>query len=204
MLARSMGDAPTGARYWPCMVRRPEPHVPEALIVVDVQNDFCPGGALAVAGGDEVVDPINRLARAVDFVVATRDWHPPDHHSFEANGGPWPVHCVQGSQGAELRDDLDTTRIEVVVDAGRAAELEGYSGFEDTPLEGELRKRGVQRVHVAGLALDYCVKHTALEARRLGFEVIVHRDATRAVNVHPNDDERALAELVGAGVEVIP
>jgi nicotinamidase/pyrazinamidase len=185
------------------MVRSREPHAPEALIVVDVQNDFCPGGALAVAGGDEVVDPINRLAREVDVVVATRDWHPPNHSSFQANGGPWPVHCVQGSPGAELRDDLDIARIEVVVDAGRAAALDGYSGFEDTPLERELRERGVQRVHVAGLALDYCVKHTALEARRLGFDVVVHRDATRAVNVQPNDDERAVAELVGAGVEVI-
>jgi nicotinamidase/pyrazinamidase len=180
------------------------PHTPEALIVVDVQNDFCPGGALAVAGGDEVVDPINRLAREVDFVLATRDWHPPDHHSFAAQGGPWPVHCVRGTPGAELRDDLDSARIEVVVDAGSAADREGYSGFEDTQLEQELRERRVRRVHIAGLALDYCGKHTALDARRRGFDVVVHRDATRAVNVHPGDDERAVAELLDAGVEVAP
>jgi nicotinamidase/pyrazinamidase len=181
-----------------------DPRRPEALIVVDVQNDFCPGGALAVAGGDEVVAPINRLAHEVDYVLATRDWHPPDHGSFATHGGPWPLHCVQGTRGAELREDLESERIEVVVDAGRAVDRDGYSGFEDTPLEEELRKRGVKRVHVAGLALDYCVKHTALEARRLGFEVVVHRDATRAVNVHPGDDERAVAELREAGVEVSP
>jgi nicotinamidase/pyrazinamidase len=175
---------------------------PEALIVVDVQNDFCPGGALAVAGGDEVVTPINRLARELDYVFATRDWHPPDHGSFAPQGGPWPVHCVQGTRGAELRDDLDRERIEVLVDAGRAVDREGYSGFEDTQLEQELRERGVGRVHVAGLALDYCVKHTALDARRLGFDVVVHRDATRAVNVRPGDDERAVAELREAGIEV--
>jgi nicotinamidase/pyrazinamidase len=171
---------------------------------VDVQNDFCAGGALAVAGGEEVIEPIDRLARSVDFVLATRDWHPRDHHSFEQQGGPWPVHCVQGTVGAELHPELDRARIDVVVDAGQDVDLEGYSGFEETALEALLRKRGIRRVHVAGLALDYCVKHTALDARRLGFDVIVHRDATRAVNVHPGDDERAVAELLAAGVEVSP
>jgi nicotinamidase/pyrazinamidase len=175
---------------------------PEALIAVDVQNDFCSGGALAVAGGEEVIEPIDSLARDVDFVVATRDWHPPDHHSFATEGGPWPVHCVQGTAGAGLRPELDRTRIDAVVDAGQRRDLEGYSGFEQTALEQLLRERGVGRVHVAGLALDYCVKHTALDARRLGFEVVVHRDATRAVNVRPGDDERAIAELRAAGVEV--
>ena len=174
----------------------------EALIVVDVQNDFCPGGALAVAGGQEVIEPINALAREMDVVVATRDWHPPDHGSFVSQGGPWPIHCVQGTPGAELREDLDRERIELLVDAGVAVDRDGYSGFEDTPLEDELRGRRVARVHVAGLALDYCVKHTALDARRLGFDVVVHRDATRAVNVNPGDDQRAVAELLAAGVDV--
>jgi nicotinamidase/pyrazinamidase len=174
----------------------------QALIIVDVQNDFCPGGALAVAGGDEVIEPINSLAREMDVVVATRDWHPPEHGSFVAQGGPWPVHCVQDTPGAELREDLDRERIELLVDAGVAVDRDGYSGFEDTPLEDELRGRRVARVHVAGLALDYCVKHTALDARRLGFDVVVHRGATRAVNVNPGDDERAVAELRAAGVEV--
>jgi nicotinamidase/pyrazinamidase len=177
---------------------------PEALIVVDLQNDFCSGGALAVAGGEEVIEPIDRLARELNFVLATRDWHPPDHRSFATQGGPWPVHCVQGTAGAELRPELDRVRIDAVVDAGQRREHEGYSGFEQTALERLLRERGVRRVHVAGLALDYCVKHTALDARRLGFEVVVHRDATRAVNVHPGDDERAVAELLVAGVEVAP
>lgn len=174
-----------------------------ALIVVDVQNDFCSGGALAVDDGDAVVEPINRLAAQMPFVVATRDWHPADHRSFAEQGGPWPVHCVAGSTGAELHPGIDRERIDAVVDAGRAAEAEGYSGFEDTELEQLLRARRVETVHVAGLALDYCVKATALDAKRAGFEVIVHRDATRAVEVRPGDGERAVRELREAGVEVV-
>jgi nicotinamidase-related amidase len=174
-----------------------------ALIVVDVQNDFCSGGALAVDDGDAVVEPINRLAARMPFVVATRDWHPADHRSFAEQGGPWPVHCVAGSTGAELHPGIDRERIDAVVDAGRAPEAEGYSGFEDTELEQLLRARGVGTVHIAGLALDYCVKATALDAKRAGFEVIVHRDATRAVEVRPGDGERAVRELRDAGVEVV-
>lgn len=175
----------------------------EALIVVDVQNDFCPGGALAVSDGDAVVDPLNRLAGSVELVVATRDWHPPDHGSFADFGGPWPVHCVQGTAGAELHPGIDRSLIDVVVDKGRVAELDGYSGFEDTGLERLLRERGVERVHVGGLALDYCVRATALDAARAGFLVVVHRDATRAVEVRPGDGERAVEELRSAGVEVV-
>jgi nicotinamidase/pyrazinamidase len=176
--------------------------VSEALIVVDVQNDFCPGGALAVEGGDEVVDPINRMAAEHDLVIATRDWHPPDHGSFEAHGGPWPEHCVQGTEGAELHPGIDRDEVDQVVDKGQDPATEGYSGFEGTGLEQLLRERGVDRVHVAGLALDYCVKNTALDAKRHGFDVVVHRGATRAVNVNSGDDERAVAELREAGVEV--
>jgi nicotinamidase/pyrazinamidase len=176
--------------------------VSEALIVVDVQNDFCPGGALAVEGGDEVVEPINRMAAEHDLVIATRDWHPPDHGSFEAHGGPWPEHCVQGTQGAELHSGIDRDEVDQVVDKGQDPATEGYSGFEATGLEQLLRERGVDRVHVAGLALDYCVKNTALDAKRHGFDVVVHRGATRAVNVNPGDDERAVAELREADVEV--
>jgi nicotinamidase/pyrazinamidase len=176
----------------------------EALIIVDVQNDFCPGGALAVPDGAEVIAPINRLAPALGLVVATRDWHPPDHRSFSTHGGPWPLHCVQGTPGAELHRDLARDGIDVVLDKGQEAGAEGYSGFEGTSLEQLLRDRGIRRVHIAGLALDYCVKHTALDARRLGFEVVVHRDATRAVNLHPGDDRRAIAELRRAGVQIAP
>ncbi len=174
-----------------------------ALIVVDVQNDFCPGGALAVGDGDAVVEPINRLARAASFVVATRDWHPPDHGSFAAQGGPWPVHCVHSTPGAELHAGIDEGQIDAIVDKGQSAGREGYSGFEGTELERLLRERGVDTVDVAGLALDYCVKATALDAKRAGMNVIVHRDATRAVEVQPGDAERAVEELRAAGVEVI-
>jgi nicotinamidase/pyrazinamidase len=175
----------------------------QALIVVDVQNDFCPGGALAVPDGDAVIEPINRMARDASFVVATRDWHPPDHLSFAEQGGPWPVHCVSGTPGAELHSRIDRSQIDAIVDKGRARELEGYSGFEQTGLEELLRDHGVDTVDVAGLALDYCVKETALAAKRAGFDVVVHRDATRAVEVHPGDGERAVEELRAAGVQVV-
>ena len=172
--------------------------------MVDVQNDFCPGGALPVPDGDAVIEPINRLADRVPFVVATRDWHPPDHLSFKDQGGPWPVHCVRGSSGAQLHPKLDSRRIEAIVDAGREPEHQGYSGFEHTDLERLLRDHDVDTVHVAGLALDYCVKETALDARRAGFDVVLHRDATRAINVSEGDDERAIEELRSAGVRIEP
>ena len=175
----------------------------DALIVVDVQNDFCPGGALAVEGGDEVVEIVNRMAREHEFVVATRDWHPPDHGSFAERGGPWPIHCVQGTEGAELHPEIEREHLDVVVDKGQDPATEGYSGFEATELERLLRERGVDRVHVAGLALDVCVKNTALDARRAGFETVVHLDATRAVNVDPGDGDRAVEEMRSAGVEVV-
>jgi nicotinamidase/pyrazinamidase len=175
----------------------------DALIVVDVQNDFCSGGALEVPDGDAVIEPINRLAEQAEFVVATRDWHPPDHASFAANGGIWPVHCVRETTGAEFHRDIDQSRIDAVVDAGRTPDREGYSGFEDTELERLLREQAVNEVHVAGLALDYCVKATALDARRAGFDVVLHRGATRAVEVQPGDGDRALAELRAAGVRIV-
>ncbi len=174
-----------------------------ALIVVDVQNDFCPGGALAVPDGDAVVEAVNRLAGEASFVVATRDWHPADHGSFVPEGGIWPVHCVRDTPGAQLHPGIDSRQIDVVVDKGRDAELEGYSGFEGTELARLLRSRGVEAIDVAGLALDYCVKATALDARRAGFEVTVHRGATRAVGLKPGDDERAVEELRAAGVSVV-
>ncbi len=174
----------------------------EALIIVDVQNDFCPGGALAVAEGDRVIEPLHRLADQVDVVVATRDWHPDDHHSFEAQGGVWPMHCVQGTEGAELHPGLDRDRIHHIVDAGRVSGMEGFDKFEHTDLEDFLRAHDVDRVHVGGLALDYCVKHTALGAVRRGFPTVVHLSATRAVEVQPGDGELALGELRSAGVEI--
>jgi nicotinamidase/pyrazinamidase len=175
----------------------------EALIVVDVQNDFCPGGALAVTEGDQVVEPINALAEEMPFVLATRDWHPRDHSSFVEEGGIWPVHCVQGSSGAELHPGVRRDQIDIVVDKGQVPELDGYSGFQGTSLDRLLRERDVDTVHVAGLALDYCVKETALDARRAGYAVIVHRGATRPVEVQEGDGERAGEELRAAGVQVV-
>ena len=175
----------------------------DALIVVDVQNDFCPGGALAVPEGDAVIEPINRLAGQMPFVVATRDWHPADHLSFAERGGPWPVHCVKGTPGAQLHAGIEISRIDTIVDTGQEPADEGYSAFEGTRLERLLREQGIDTVHVAGLALDYCVKATALDAKRAGFAVVVHLDGTRAVEVTPGDGERAVHELLEAGVNVL-
>ena len=179
----------------------------EALVIVDFQNDFTPGGALAVSEGDQIADRVNELAADPRFelVVATRDWHPRDHGSFAemGKGGPWPVHCVQGTPGAELHPGLDRTRVDVVVDKGQDPDTEGYSGFEDTELEQLLRDRGVDRVTLVGLATDVCVKNTALDARRLGFDVTVDSAAVRGVDVEPGDSERALDEMRAAGATVV-
>jgi nicotinamidase/pyrazinamidase len=176
----------------------------EALVIVDFQNDFTPGGALAVAGGDAIAGRINQLSAdpRFDLVVATRDWHPPDHGSFAEQGGPWPVHCVQGTEGAELHPALDRARVDAVVDAGQAPEDEGYSGFEKTNLADLLHERGIDRLTIVGLATDYCVKHTALDALREGFEVTVDTEAVRGVEVEEGDSDRALEELRQAGAEV--
>lgn len=174
----------------------------DGLIVVDVQNDFCPGGALAVPEGDQVVQPINRLMEQVPFVVATRDWHPPDHASFQSQGGPWPEHCVQDTEGGQLHPALESERFDAVLDKGGDRDVEGYSGFEGTDLERVLHEHHVDRVHVAGLALDYCVRATALDARRKGFDVVVHLGATRAIDAQPGDADRTIEELRRAGVQV--
>jgi nicotinamidase/pyrazinamidase len=178
--------------------------VSRALIIVDFQNDFCPGGALAVPDGDAIAPRLNDLAGsgAYDVVVATRDWHPPDHGSFAERGGPWPVHCVAGTPGAELSNALDPTPIDLLVDKGQDPGTEGYSGFDGTPLAELLRERDVDDVTVVGLATDYCVKTTALDALREGFAVTVDSTATRGVEVQPGDSERALDEVRAAGASV--
>jgi nicotinamidase/pyrazinamidase len=178
--------------------------VAEALLIVDFQNDFTPGGALGVDGGDEIAGRLNELAADARFevVVATRDWHPPDHGSFREQGGIWPVHCVQRTEGAELHPGLDRTRVDVVVDKGQDPDADGYSGFEATLLEELLRARGVDHVTIGGIATDYCVKNTALDALRLGFGVTVDREAVRGVEVEPGDSERALDEIRAAGGSV--
>jgi nicotinamidase/pyrazinamidase len=174
----------------------------DALVIVDVQNDFIAGGALAVPDGDAVIPAVNALASDSEFVVATRDWHPSDHGSFAEQGGVWPVHCVAESVGAQLARGVDQALIDVVVDKGRSREADGYSGFEGTGLEELLRSRSVDTVHVVGLALDYCVRATALDARRAGFDVVVHLSATRPVDLNAGDGERAVAELLSAGVTI--
>jgi nicotinamidase/pyrazinamidase len=178
--------------------------VPEALLIIDFQNDFCPGGALPVPHGDEIAPRVKELIDSgrFDLVVATRDWHPPDHNSFEEQGGPWPPHCVQGSEGAELHSSIDRSKIDVVVDAGFRPELEGYSGFEETSLEAVLRERGIDKVTVVGLATDYCVRATALDALRDGFEVTLDSAGVRGIDVQPGDSDRALDELRAAGATV--
>jgi nicotinamidase/pyrazinamidase len=179
--------------------------VARALVIVDFQNDFCPGGALAVTDGDAIAGQLNDLAGSGDYdlVVATRDWHPPDHGSFAEQGGPWPVHCVAGTPGAELHDALDRTPVDIVVDKGQDPGTEGYSGFEGTRLAELLRERDIDDVTVTGLATDYCVKNTALDALREGLEVTVVAAATRGVEVQPGDSERALDEVRAAGASVV-
>ena len=178
--------------------------MPEALIIVDFQNDFTPGGALAVPDGDRIADRVNELAsdERFDLVIATRDWHPAHHGSFAEHGGPWPVHCVQGTQGAELHPSLDRAQVDVVVDKGTDPATEGYSGFEGTLLGDLLRERGIDRVTVVGLATDYCVKNTALDALRQGLDVKVDSEGVRGVDVHEGDSERALEQLREAGATV--
>jgi nicotinamidase/pyrazinamidase len=172
-----------------------------ALLAVDVQADFLPGGALAVPGGDAVVPELVRLATDVDLVVATRDWHPREHSSFVEKGGAWPVHCVAGTPGAALHPRVDALA-DLVVSKGQDPARDAYSGFDGTDLAALLRSRGVTRVVVGGLATDYCVRATALDALRAGFATEVVAAAVRAVDVHPGDGARALEEMRAAGVAV--
>ncbi len=167
--------------------------------MVDVQRDFLPGGALGVPDGDAVLAPLARLAREADLVVASRDWHPGDHCSFAERGGDWPAHCVQGTAGAELDARVTALQPDLVVSKGDRADREAYSAFDGTGLAEALRERGIERLLVGGLATDYCVRASALDALRAGFEVVVVADAVRAVDVEPGDGERALAEVREAG-----
>ena len=195
------------------------------LLIVDVQNDFCPGGPLPVPEGDRVVDPINRIQSRFDLVLATQDWHPADHGSFAANhpgrrpgeqivlaGLPqilWPVHCVQGTPGAELHPRLDRSRIVRVFYKGTDPSIDSYGGFFDnghrssTGLADYLKGRGVSEVSICGLATDYCVKFTALDAVALGFKTYVIEDACRGVELHQGDVRRAIDEMRQQGVAVI-
>ena len=179
-----------------------------ALLIVDVQNDFCPGGALAVDRGDEVVPVLRGLARRFAAlglpVYASRDWHPADSRHFAAHGGRWPVHCVQGTPGARLHEGLQLPPSAAIVTKGQAAGDEGYSAIAGQvagrgSLAEDLAARGVNHLYVGGLATDYCVRHSVLDALRHGVGVTVLTDAIRAVDVQPGDGARAIDEMRSAG-----
>ena len=179
----------------------------KALIVVDVQNDFCPGGSLAVAAGNEVVAPLNKLMKEFldrgEPVYKTRDWHPEKTNHFTAYGGTWPVHCVQNTSGAEFHPDLlDDPRI-TVISKGFDERADGYSGFDGTQLAQLLRDDDVKEIWVGGLATDYCVKQTVIDGVRNGFQVKALADSMRAVNLNPDDGRKAIAEMKEAGAEIV-
>ena len=178
----------------------------QALIVVDVQNDFCPGGTLAVPHGDEVIPPLNQLIDEFlergDPVFKSRDWHPPATKHFAAYGGTWPVHCVQNTKGAEFHPALrQDSRIKVI--SKGMGDADGYSAFEETDLASQLRQQGVEELVVGGLATDYCVKNTVIDAVHKGFKVKAVEDAMRAVDLQPGDAEKAIEEMRAAGAEII-
>ncbi|MBF0479309.1 MAG: bifunctional nicotinamidase/pyrazinamidase [Candidatus Omnitrophica bacterium] len=197
----------------------------KALIVVDVQNDFCPGGALAVKDGDKIIPIINKILPRFDVVVATQDWHPKNHKSFASNHPGknigevislngltqvlWPDHCVQGSAGAALRQDLDSKNIQRIFQKGLDPNIDSYSGFfdngniKDTGLHDYLKKQGVEEVFVVGLATDYCVKFTALDAVNLGYKTSLIVDACKGVDLTAGDVKYAIDEMQKAGIAVV-
>lgn len=198
-----------------------------ALILVDIQNDFLPGGSLAVKDGDQVIPIVNKLSRsdAFELVVATQDWHPADHLSFASNHESkkpmetinldgldqilWPDHCVQGSEGADFSPKLDLNRVEAIFRKGMESRIDTYSGFYDnghkkkTGLTGYLRDRGVKEVYIVGLAADVCVKFTVMDALKEDFTTYLFKDATRAVNAQEGDFEKALEEMQHQGAKII-
>lgn len=178
-----------------------------ALIIVDVQNDFCPGGALPVTDGNKVVPVLNgyikRFREENAPIFATRDWHPKDHISFKENGGVWPPHCIQGSSGAEFHPELDISEDVEIVSKGTSPKDEAYSGFQGTNLTAELRKNAIKALYIGGLAADYCVKYTVLDAIKEGFEVFFLKDGSRGVDLNPGDSKKAIAEMISAGAKPI-
>jgi nicotinamidase/pyrazinamidase len=178
------------------------------LLVVDVQNDFLPGGALGIRGGDAIVAPLNRLLAAWRErglpVFLSRDWHPAAHCSFAAQGGPWPEHCVAGTRGAEFSSRLVMAPTDVVISKATRRDRDAYSALDGTPLGDRLRELGITRLFIGGLATDYCVRATGLDARAAGLGVVVLDDAVCAVNLQADDGRRALAELAAAGCTMTP
>jgi len=178
----------------------------DALIVVDVQNDFLPGGVLAVPGGEEVIVPLNRYIREFEQlglpIFATRDWHPRSHCSFREQGGPRPSHCVAGTHGAEFHPQLLRPRRLHVISKATRPDAEAYSGFQGMDLAQQLRRMGCGRLFIGGLATEYCERATVLDARAAGFAATVLSDAVRALDARPGDGERALSEMQAAGAAI--
>lgn len=179
----------------------------DALIIADVQNDFLPGGALPVPEGDQVIPVLNEYAKifkqANARIIASRDWHPPNHMSFKAQGGPWPPHCVQETEGANFHLDLKLPEGTAIVSKATDPAKEAYSVFDGTDLADTLKSQGVTRVFVSGLATDYCVVNTVLDAGKLGLEAVVLVDATRGINVEPGDVDRAIDSMMRSGAKQV-
>jgi nicotinamidase/pyrazinamidase len=177
-----------------------------ALLVVDVQRDFCPGGSLAVKDGDKVVPKLNKVVEAFQSagvpVFFTRDWHPPDHISFKSRDGPWPPHCVQGTPGAEFHPRLKVPKDAVVISKGAEPDFEAYSGFQGTDLGKRLKDLGVEEVFIGGLTTDYCVKESSIDALSMGLKVNVLTDCIKGVNVRPDDSDTALRLIASKGARL--
>jgi len=183
------------------------PHGGDALLLVDVQNDFLPGGSLAVPSGDETIPALNRyielFRRNALPIYASRDWHPADHCSFRSEGGIWPPHCIAGSAGAAFSPELSLPSAAVVISKAVHRDTDAYSGFEGTDLEQRLRREGVTRLFIGGLATDYCVLNTVKDALSQGFDVLLLLDGIRAVNLKPDDGRRAIEEMTSLGARPV-
>ena len=177
----------------------------DALLITDIQKDFLPGGALPVPSGDEIIPVLNAYIKHFEDAkarfFASRDWHPANHVSFKTQGGPWPPHCVQNTEGAKFSPDLKLPAHVVVISKATNPEHESYSVFDGTSFEHELKMCETKRFFVAGLATDYCVLNTVLDARKLGYDIVVLMDATLGINVEPGDVDRAIAAMLKAGAQ---
>jgi len=177
------------------------------LVIVDVQNDFLPGGALPVPNGDSVIEPLNKYVELFSKkglpVFATRDWHPRNHVSFRERGGPWPPHCIQNTHGAMICEKLRLPPNTRIIDKAFSPDRDSYSGFQETVLDLELRRLGIRRLFIGGLATDYCVKATVLDSLDLGFETVLLLDAVKGVDVNPGDSENAVKTMILKGAVAI-
>ncbi len=187
--------------------RDTQPRPGDALLIIDVQNDFLPGGSLAVPDGDAIIVPLNSMIATFQAaglpIYATRDWHPANHCSFLENGGSWPVHCVRGTAGAAFAPTLALPSDTVIISKDVQPAINSYSGFAETALQEQLRSQQIVRLFVGGLATDYCVLNTVKDALAAGFQVLVIEQAIRAVNVHPEDGPRAIATMRDLGARLI-